>query len=310
MPTTVTVSSNYAGKEAGEIIGKAFKEADTLRLNLVDVLVDIDFQVSLRKISYANGRVDYTCGFTPTGAVTLSEKLLTPKKIKNEQEICKEDLRQIWSSASMGFSAHNDSMPNDVEQALLAEILADTAEATDADIWQGDSSTTGEFDGFIKLFAADANVVKANNGITPIGAAITEANVESELKKVLAAIPIAVRRNDLVVALSPDVFQAYWFYLVSKGIADNGDAGEKQVRFGKYLLTEVNGLPANTIVAYDRRNLKFGTGLLQDHNSVRIKDMDESDLSGQVRYKMVYTAGVQYVNSEDIVWYLSTTTPV
>lgn len=305
MATTVTVSSNYAGREAGDIIGKAFKEADTLRLNLVDVLVDIDYQVHLRKIEYGNGRVDYTCGFQPEGSVTLSEKTLTPKKIKNEQEICKEDLRQIWSSASMGFSAHNDSMPADVEQALLAEILADTAEATDNDIWNGDASNSGEFDGFTTLFAADANIIKDGNGLTALGAAIDESNVEAELKKVLAAIPIEMRRRELVVGVSPDVFQAYSFYLISKGIADNGDASEKQARFGKYVLTEINGLAPNTIVAYDRRNLKFGTGLLQDHNSVRIKDMDESDLSGQVRYKMVYTAGVQYVNSEDIVWYVS-----
>ena len=102
MATTITVSSNYAGKEAGEIVGKAFKEADTLAKNLITVLPDIDYQVSLRKISYSDGRTDYTCGFAPKGSVTLSEKVLAPKKIKNEQEICKEDLRQIWSAASMG----------------------------------------------------------------------------------------------------------------------------------------------------------------------------------------------------------------
>ena len=91
MATTVTVSSNYAGQVAGDIVGKAFKEADTLRLGLVNVLPDIDYKVSLRKISYANGRQDYACGFTPAGAVTLSEVELAPKKIKNEFEICKED---------------------------------------------------------------------------------------------------------------------------------------------------------------------------------------------------------------------------
>jgi hypothetical protein len=117
MATALTVSSNYAGKEAGEIVGKAFKEADTISRNLVTVLPDVDFQVSLRKIEYANGRQDYACGFTPAGSVVLSEKLLTPKKIMNPLEICKEDLRQIWSSATMGFSAHNDAMPKDVETA-------------------------------------------------------------------------------------------------------------------------------------------------------------------------------------------------
>ena len=37
-------------------------------------------------------------------------------------------------------------------------------------------------------------------------------------------------------------------------------------------------------------------------------DEDEIGLlTGQVRAKMVYNGGVQYYNSEDIVWYLSTT---
>lgn len=307
MATTVTVNSNYAGKDAGGYIGKAFKSADTISKNLVTVYPDIDFQLSVKKIAYGNGRQDYACGFTPAGSVTLSEKLLTPKKIKNEFDLCKEDFRQIWSSASMGFSAHNNNLPTDVEEALLTEVLSDEAEAVDQNIWQGDSVNAGEFDGFIKLFTADAGVIKANNGITPLGAAITEANVESELKKVLAAIPIALRRTDLVIGVSPDVYQAYWFYLVSKGIAWNGTTDAKRVGFGNYMIEEINGLPANTIVAYPLKNLYFGTGLMADHNEIRIKDMDESLLTGEVRFKMVYTAGVQYANSEDIIWYLSTT---
>lgn len=309
MATTLTVNSNYVGKVAGEIIGKSFKEADTIRLGMVDVLPDIDFQVSLRQIEYANGRTDYTCGFTPQGSVTLKEKLLTPKKIKNELEVCKEDLRQIWSSATMGFSAHNNTIPNDVEQALLSQILADGAVVTDANIWSGTAATSGEFGGFIPLFEADSDIIKANNGIIPLGAAITEANVESEIKKALTATPSALKRKEVKVAVASNVYQAYNFYLISKGIANDGTADDKTVKFGKYMLTELNGLPDNTIVIYEKKNLKFGTGLMADHNEIRIKDMDETDLSGQVRYKEVFTAGVQYVNSEDIVYYLSTVTP-
>lgn len=311
MATTVTVNSNYAGTAAGEIIGKAFKEADTLAKGLVRVLPDIDYQTSLRLIEYANGRQDYACGFTPLGAVTLSEKVLAPKKIKNEHEICKEDLRQIWSSASMGFSAHNDQMPADVEAALLGEILMDTAEATDKDIWQGDATNAGEFDGFIKAFTADASVIKANSGITPLGAAIDKSNVVAEIEKVLNAVPVELRRKaDLVHGISPDVALAYEQALVAAGISNGFGGEEKQLRYGSRVLEVINGLPDNTFVVYQSKNLAFGTGLMADHNEVRIKDMDESDLSGQVRYKMVYTAGVQYANSEEIVWYLSTTTPV
>ena len=307
LASTLTVSSNYAGKVAGEIIGKAFKEADTIAKGLVTVHPDIDFQESLRKIAYADGRVDYTCGFAPMGTVTLSEKLLTPKKIKNELEICKEDLRQIWSSASMGFSAHNDSMPSDVEQALIAEILMDTAEAVDADIWQGNSANDGEFDGFLKLFAADGNVIKAGSGITSASTAVTKATAITELEKVITAIPIALRRkNDVNIMVSPDIYNLYMQALTAAGATYGNGANGFEVRYGKYVLVEVMGLPANTFVAAQKRNLIFGTGLMADHNELRIKDMDESDLSGQIRYKQVYTAGVQYINSEEIVWYLTT----
>lgn len=310
MATTVTVSSNYAGKAAGEIVGKAFKEADTIQRNLITVLPDIDFQISLRKIAYSDGRQNYACGFTPQGAVTLTERLLTPKKIKNELEICKEDLRQIWSSASMGFSAHNDNMPADVETALLAEILGDEAEAVDMNIWTGDKDNTGEFDGFITLWGTDAGIIKANNGIVPTGVAFSKANVISEIEKVMNAVPIALRRkSDMVFGVSPDVALYYNQALVSAGINNGLGGSDMTLQYGKYTIETINGLPANTIVVYQKKNLNFGTGLMADHNEIRIKDMDESDLSGIVRYKMVYTAGVQYYNPTEIVWYLSTTTP-
>jgi len=307
MATTVSVSSNYAGKVAGEIIGNAFKEADTISRGLVTVLPDVDFQISLRKIQYADGRTNYACGFTPTGTVTLSEVLLTPKKIKNEQEICKEDLRQIWSSATMGFSAHNDSMPKDVEAALLAEILADTAEAVDSEIWTGLAATSGSIGGFIEQFDADATVIKANNGITPAAAAVTKSNVIAEIEKVLNAIPVALRRKtDLVFGISANVALAYTQALVSAGISNGLGGGDMTLQYGSYKMEIINGLPDNTFVVYQKKNLYFGTGLLADHNEVRLKDMDDTDLSGMVRYKMVYSGDTAYVNGDEIVWYLTT----
>lgn len=307
MATTTNVTSNYAGEVAGEIIGKSFKESDTISKNLVTVLPNIPFQTSLRKISYTDGRTDYACGFTPTGAVTLTEKLLTPKKIKNEQELCKEDFRQAWDSASMGFSAHNDSMPKDEQTAFLAEVLGDTAEATDQDIWQGLAATDGQFGGFIEKFTADATVIKHGNGITAIGAAIKKANVVSEIEKVLDAVPVALRRKaDMIFGISPDVALAYQQALISAGISNGLGGGDMVLQYGSYKLEVINGLPDNTMVVYQRKNLYFGTGLLSDHNEIRIKDMDESDLTGTVRFKMVYTGGTQYVNGSEVIWYLST----
>jgi len=303
MATETTVNSSYAGTVAGEIIGKAFKEADTIQKGLVTILPNIPVKQVIRKIDYGNGRTDYSCGFTPAGSVTLDEVILEPKKIKNEAELCKEDFRNVWDTASMGFSAHNDNMPVDEEQALLVEILADTAQATDSDIWVGDATDDGHFDGFIPLFLGDATVIDVASPAT-----ITASNVVAEMQKASNAVPVALRRKtDLVFAISADVAQAYNNALITAGI-NNGMGGQGQELYlGMYKLEIINGLPANTMVIYQKKNLYFGTGLLSDHNEVRIKDMDETDLSGTVRYKMVYTAGVQYVRGAEVVLYTTYT---
>ena len=109
----------------------------------------------------------------------------------------------------------------------------------------------------------------------------------------------------MIHLISPDWALAYEQALVSSGIANGFGANPMEIRYGSRVLNVCNGLPDNTMVVYERKNLYFGTGLLSDHNEIRIKDMDESDLSGTVRYKMVYTGGTQYVNSDEIVFYQS-----
>jgi len=307
MATTTNVSSNYTGKVAGSIIGASFKEADTLRLGLLTVAENVNFKMNLRKIAYADGTVDYSCGFAPDGTITLSEKVLTIEKLKNDFQVCKEDFRQTWSEDLEGASASNPNAPSDIMEAISMEVLSSQAEKVDTDIWTGLAATAGEFTGLIEQFTADGNIIKAGNGITALAAATTEANVEAHLKAALAAVPTSIRRKDLTVAVSPDVFQAYWFYLVSKGIANDGSTDPKRVGFGRYTITEVNGLPDNTICIFEKKNVVFATGLQSDFNELSVVDEDEVGLlSGQVRGKIVYGAAVGYYNSEDIVWLLTT----
>lgn len=297
MATVTNVSSNYAGKEAGAIIGKTFKEADTLRLGLVTLAPNVGYKLNLRRVRYTDGTTAYSCGFDPQGTITLSERVLEPVKLKNDFQVCKEDFRATWSQETMGASASNPNAPADIMEAIQVEMLGQTAEDIDYKIWQGDATNTDEWDGFLKLFLADAAVIDIDID------AVTEANVEAQLKLALAGIPIALRRKDVKVSVSPDVFQAYWFYLVSKGIVNGLGGDEKTVRFGKYLLVENNGLPANTIVIAEPKNLILGTGLEADFNQISLVDEDEVGLlTGQIRGKMVYSGGVNYYNSEDIVW--------
>tara|TARA_R110000803_G_scaffold71423_2_gene134659 strand:- start:1358 stop:2290 length:933 start_codon:yes stop_codon:yes gene_type:complete len=309
MATTTNVSSNYAGSVAGGIIGAAFKEGSTLSLGVLTVAENVNFKMNLRKIAYADGTVNYSCGHAPAGTITLSEKVIEPKKVKNDFTVCKEDFRQTWSDDSMGASASNVNAPSDIMEAIQLELLSSQAAKVDDDIWNGLNATAGEIgDGFIPQFSADGSVIKANNGITALGAATTESNVEAHLKAALNAIPVSLRRKEVEVLVSSNVFQAYTFFLISKGIAWNGTADDKMAKFGRYNLVEIQGLPDDTIICAEQKNLVFATGLNSDFNTVALEDEDAIGLlTGNVRGKIVYAAGVGYYNSNEIVWLLTTT---
>jgi hypothetical protein len=65
----------------------------------------------------------------------------------------------------------------------------------------------------------------------------------------------------------------------------------------------VYGLGANEMVAAQKSNLYFGTGLLSDHNEVKVIDMGDIDGSQNVRIIMRFTAGVQYGFGSEVVYY-------
>jgi len=295
MATTTTVSSNYAGKDAGMIIGQAFKTIDTIEKGAVTIAENVNHKLSLRKIAYTDGTTAYTCGFAPAGAIVLNENVIEPFKFKNDFDVCKEDFRATWSDGIMGGGASNPTAPSDVMDAIQAEVLGAIGEKLEADIWTSSSN----FDGFITLFDADADVNKPT-----ADAVVSEANVLSDyLKPALNALPIALRNKDLVFAVSPDVAQAYGFYLSTQGIVYGNGNSDFALAFGRHTLTILNGLPENTVVIYEKKNLVFATGLTADHNQVALVDEDEIGLlTGKVRGKVVYNVGVGYYNPSEIVY--------
>jgi hypothetical protein len=295
MATTTTVSSNYAGKDAGMIIGQAFKTIDTIEKGAVTIAENVNYKLSLRKIAYTDGTTAYTCGFAPAGTIVLNENLIEPFKFKNDFDVCKEDFRATWSDGIMGGGAANGTAPSDIMEAIQAEVLGAIGEKLESDIW----TSSVNFDGFLTQFAADADVNKP----TALDI-VTEANVLSDyLKPALEALPIALRNKELVFAVSPDVAQAYSFYLATQGIVYGNGNNDFALAFGRHTLTVLNGIPGNNVVIYEKKNLVFATGLTADHNQVAMVDEDEIGLlTGKVRGKVVYNVGVGYYNAAEIVW--------
>ena len=303
----VSLTSTYAGEFAGKYISAALLSGSTLENGLVTVLPNVKYKQVLQTGSLGSIVADATCDYTASGTLTLAEKIIQPEEFQVNLQLCKQDFISDWEAVSMGYSAF-DTLPKNFQDFLLAHVIAKVAEKTEQTIWQGANATAGEFDGFTVLAAADSDVVDVT------GTTVTAANVIAELGKIVDAIPSSIYgKEDLYIYVSQNIARAYVRALGGFGASGLGAAGTNNMgtqwwnngslSFDGVKLFVANGLPDNDAMAAQKSNLYFGTGLLSDHNEVKVIDMADLDGSQNVRIVMRYTAGVQYGLGSEIVYY-------
>ncbi len=306
---SVSLTTTYAGEFSGKYIAAALLSADTLDKGLITVMPNVKFKSVIQKASTDDIVKDATCDFqTDAGTLTLTEAILQPEEFQVNLDICKKDLHDSWEAEQMGFSAFDSLAPNFAD-FVIGHVASKVADRTEKNIWSGSTATSGQFDGFATLLEADGDL-PAGQDLT--GAAIDSSNVVAELGAVVDAVPTAVYGSeDLYIYAASDVIRAYTRALggfQSGGQGANGyeNKGNNQslgsLFFDGIPVVAVRGAAAGTIIAAEKSNLFFGTGLLNDLNEVRVIDMAENDGSQNVRVVMRFTAGVQYAQVTDIVY--------
>jgi len=306
---SVSITSTYAGEFSGKYIAAALLSADTLDKGNVTIMPNVKFKSVIKKASTDDIVKDATCDFqTGQGTLTLTEKILQPEEFQVNLDICKKDLHDDWEAAQMGYSAF-DNLPANFSDFVLAHVASKVADRTEKNIWSGSTATSGQFDGFATLLAADGDL-PAGQDIT--GTAVTAANVVAELGDVVDAIPTAVYGSeDLAIYAASNVVRAYTralggFQSGGQGAAGYENKGNNQslgsLFFDGIPVIPCRGAADDMIIAAEKSNLFFGTGILSDLNEVRVIDMAETDGSQNVRVVMRFTAGVQYAQVSDIVY--------
>ena len=308
----VITNSTYAGEFAGKYIAAALLSGDTLANNEITIMPNVPYKTVLQKASTDNIVRNATCDFkTDQGTLTLTEQVLIAEEFQVNLQICKKELHQSWQALEMGYSAYAD-LPASFSDFVLAHVSAKVADKIEKNIWQGVDANAGEFAGLAVLLAADAALPAAQE-IAAVAGGVTAANVVAELGKVVDAIPSAVfGKEDLRLYISSNVARAYTRALggfAANGVGGSGyeDRGTNQVLGNLYFdgvqIVVSKGMADNTMIAAEKSNLFFGTGLLADTNEVRVIDMAETSGSQEIRVVMRFTAGVQYGQVTDIVLY-------
>ncbi len=307
MATTTSITTTYAGEFAGKYISAALLSADTIEGGGITIKPNVKYKEVMKTLSTDAIVKDATCDFSDTSTLTLAEKILQPEEFQVNLELCKSDFASDWEAISMGYSAF-DELPANFSDYLIGHVAAKVAQKTEQTIWTGATANAGEFNGFAALLAADGDVVDVT------GTSVSAANVITEMGKVVDAIPSAVYgKDDLYLYVSSNVARAYVRALGgfgasglgANGVQNNGTTwfNGQDLAFDGVKIFVASGMADNTMVAAQKSNLFFGTGLLADHNEVKLLDMADLDGSKNVRVVMRYTAGVQIGIGADIVYY-------
>lgn len=308
MATTTSITTTYAGESAGKYISAALLSGNTIANGGLTIRPNVKFKEVVKRLELDGITKNGTCDFNDTSTLTLTERILEPKELQVNLELCKKDFRSDWDAIQMGYSAF-DNLPSSFQDYLISYVAAKVAQKNEQNIWAG-ANGEGSFDGFSTLLAADTALPAAQQ---IVGTTVTAANVIDELGKVVDQIPSALYgRDDLFIYVSQNIFRAYkralgGFQSGGQGAAGVGSQGNNQdiniLYFDGVKIFMANGLAANTAIATTKDNLQFGTGLLSDHQEVKVLDMADLDGSQNVRIIMRFTAGVQYGVVEDIVTY-------
>jgi hypothetical protein len=296
MPTTTSLTTTYAGELAGEIVAKAL--LSNVSAQYVTMKPNVPYKSVVRKIDDTVTFAAGTCDFTPTGTITLTERILTLEEFQVQRQICKKDFFIDWTTADVMSGRVNTQ----IQDAIIGRLVGGIAAANETIMWSGVNATAGQYDGFETLIkAGGSGAVSAGSG------ALSDTNIIATIWDVINTAPAAVKG----AAEKPAIYmgQAAWeAYMQAQIAAGNGwyltGGPEVSRRFvGMYEIYVCPGMTANNIIFAQPSNLMLGTWQENQMNEVFILDMQNLDGSQNVRYGARFYIGAQIAVAEDITYW-------
>lgn len=290
---------NYCGKEAQEIFVKDLYESD-LKGYGIRYMSGVKGKTQLMSGEVGDLFQEYSCPFTPSGEVTLSEQWIEPTAIKVNLEECYD---AFWNSFLVEQTeiSLNGGIPSTFYDWFFNNVLAKKLRKEYEEIFfngaKGKGGYLGLADGIVK------KVNDAENSVKVSGAALTTANILGIVGEVADAIngldaevegyKIFINHMDyrkLMTALGNEspLTTAVW--------ANFAKQGEKVFAYGFEIVP--CRIEKNTILASHPMNLILGYDVENGDIQYKIVDMRESTLENMFRVGVITNIAVGVVYPE------------
>ena len=90
MATTTSITTTYAGEGGKEYIAAALLSGSTIENGLITVKPNVKHKEVLKKVSTDAILKDASCDFTATSTLTLTERIIEPKELQVNLQLCKK----------------------------------------------------------------------------------------------------------------------------------------------------------------------------------------------------------------------------
>ncbi len=222
-------------------------------------------------ILQADGR---DCGWTPDQIAKLSDKELKIKTYKINLEQCLDDLERKRTVWMLSPGAKNRELPDSLEEATMELLASELSKEIETKIFNGDSSTPGDFDGAVKVLTNSVESLKVE------GVALTKSNVLGEIEKAYLALPEDVKAKGMengslalyvsyntVTLVKIALSQVYnGNVVINPNFSINGDVAS----YMGIEIVPVRGIGQNNMILADISNFILGTDLISDLEEIRL----------------------------------------
>lgn len=281
----------YKGKEAQEIMAKPIYESDLYSYGIT-YLPDVKGKQQLVMGEVSELFQPYTCAFSPSGEVTLSEDWIEPFEMKINLEECYD---KYWGSfmaeetrrAYVGES----NIPRTFFEWFFDEMLVKEMKKEYEEIfWNGDTAASGILalgDGVVKKVKAGTTHKFVNGGLTV-------SNILAKVAEVAEAANVDVADADYKIFMNYGQIRVLKTALANRANTDHSDfdnlvwnnyvkEGEKIFAYGFEIVP--TRIEKDTILLAPYKNLVLGYDLASDQTSFQILDL--SKVTGDNEFRVI-----------------------
>jgi len=298
----ITDNTTYEGKDALDFYSKALLDGSSK--STFRVIPGVKSKIKMPRYDAGEVIQDAGCTWTPSGEGVLDQKDLEVCSKDIQLELCETTFENNFLGELLRPGSMNGEVaPAEFVDYMLTQVGKQIQNDLEIAVWQGntDSGTypTEICDGLLKKFAADASVID----VAPASEGITLSNVISEMSAVYDLIPTTVLTNpELKLYVSDNIWRLYQ-QAIANASSEAYYVGAKEPNFLGIPLVRSEGMPATDMVAAVSKNILLLTDLLSDEETVEVIPQAKITGTRTVRISGSFKFGVDYLISEEIVWY-------